>query len=78
MYGPQWTVYEPGLDYFVDKEREAIKKPSGGGVDGYKNSLQSIVPTATRHGRMAESGYRGVLPFLVFSSCLSKIRIMRI
>ena len=23
-YGPQWTVYEPGLDYFVDREREAI------------------------------------------------------
>ena len=24
MYGPQWTVYEPGLGYLVDKERGAI------------------------------------------------------
>ena len=23
-YGPQWTVYEPGLDYFVDMEGGAI------------------------------------------------------
>ena len=24
IYGPQWTVYEPGLDYFVDMEGVAI------------------------------------------------------
>ena len=30
MYGPQWTVYEPGLDYFVDREREAIWWWGGG------------------------------------------------
>ena len=24
LCGPQWTVYEPGLDYFVDKENVRV------------------------------------------------------
>ena len=35
MYGPQWTVYEPGLDYFVGME--------GGAIQGLRINVETLL-----------------------------------
>ena len=65
--GPQWTVYEPGLDYFVDKEREAIWWWRGWIYKNYLQSIQysSYSYTPWAYGRIGLSGSTSISYFFI-------------